>query len=115
MSSSRSASSASDSYLSPPGLGAEDWGGVGLAVGAGDALGWFLSPDKFRDCCCFLDFLPGIGFWTSVSCDRSQVCNIDAADLWDLFVKDWVMEFLILSQDHIHILKRKHLGIFSRF
>jgi len=48
-----------------------------------------------------------------VSCDRSQVCDV-AADLWDLFVNDWLVEFLIFFIE-IHILKRKLLGIFLRF
>ena len=50
-----------------------------------------------------------------MSCDRSQVCDTVTADFWDLFVKDWLMEFLILLQNHIHILKRKHLAIFQDF
>ena len=48
-----------------------------------------------------------------MSCDRSHVCDTVTADLWDLFVKDWVVEFVILLQNHIHILKKKHLTIFS--
>ena len=46
-----------------------------------------------------------------VNCDRSHVCDV-AADLWDLFVNDWLVEFLFSLQNHVHILKRKLLAIF---
>lgn len=49
-----------------------------------------------------------------MSCDRSHVCDI-AAELGDLFVNDWLVEFQIFLKNHTHIAKRKHLAIFLRF
>ena len=67
---SSSSFSRSDSSPSSSGLEALDQGRVGCwddAEGAGEALAWFLKPDIFLICFCFLCLLPAMVYiiWTS--------------------------------------------------
>jgi len=104
VSSSSLSSSDSALYPSQSGLGAEDWGQLGLynnVVGAGAALGWFQSPDKFLDCFSLLHIQAGM------------VLQQSEFRIYLLKMVSWNVKFFL--QDHIHILKRKCLAIFSRF